>query len=481
MHTAIVWLRLDLRLADNPALHHALQHAERIIPVYIHAPEEAAPWSDGGASRWWLHHSLRALAGDLRHLGSRLVLRCEPSLSALLDLVRNSGATSVYWNRLHEPAFTRRDNEVQAALRAAGVDVHRYNGSLLHQPGAILTKTGRPYRVFTPFWRACQQSPTGPQPLPSPNALPPVPAHLKSLELDELSLLPRLPWDQGLRATCEPGEQQANMRLHAYCQTSLPTYPASRDYPDRPGTSHLSPHLHFGEISPQQVLWVLRDYAEHAAGGLTAASESLIRQVGWREFAAHVLHHYPHTPEQPLDERYRNFPWDNDKSLLTAWTRGETGIPIIDAGMRQLWYSGWMHNRVRMLVASFLVKNGGIHWLEGARWFWDTLVDADLANNTLNWQWVAGCGADAAPYFRIFNPVLQSKKFDPDGVYIRRWVPELAHLSARHLHQPWGAPQRLLHDSGLQLGRDYPYPIIDLGSSRNQTLVRFRAHLSPDR
>ncbi len=479
MTASLVWFRNDLRIADQPALHHALASGGRVIPLYIHAPDEDAPWAAGAASRWWLHHSLGALNDALTRLGGRLIIRHGDSGAALLSLIEQSGARDVYWNRSQEPAAAARDRRIAQQLAAVGVRCHTYQATLLREPGSVLNKNGAPYKVFTPFWRACQTRPSPPSPLPSPSRLPAVPRAITSLTVAELKLLPRNPWYTGLDSMWRPGETGAHQRLQAFCQSALALYPQWRDYPDRPGTTRLSPHLHFGEISAQQILWTLNDYAQRGeTDGIARAAEAVIRQLGWREFAHQILHHFPDSSDKPLNPRYGELPWRQDGGeLLRAWQRGQTGIPIVDAGMRQLWQSGWMHNRVRMIAASFLVKNCRSDWRDGARWFWDTLVDADLANNSFNWQWVAGCGADAAPYFRIFNPILQSKKFDPEGRYLRRWLPELAALPRRWIHQPWAAPQKVLDAAGIHIGADYPAPIVDLDETRRETLALFRAHL----
>ncbi len=476
MSTAIVWFRQDLRLADNPALARALARCERIVPVYIHAPEESEPWAPGAASRWWLHHALAALDVALRTRGSRLILRRGPSLEALARLARETGATHVFWNRLHEPAHRARDRRVEARLRASGVQVECANASLLFEPDSLLKDDGSPYQVFTPFWRACLRRGWPTDPIPAPQALPPVPQALSSLELEELALLPKIPWDGGLRAAWCPGEAGAQARLETFLNTALPRYAEARDRLDLAGTSRLSPHLHFGEIGPRQVAAaVRRRLALDRVAALRAHGESFLRQLVWREFAHHLLIHFPHTPEEPLDRRFTCFPWaERYRDVLAAWRRGRTGVPLVDAGMRELWATGWMHNRARMIVASFLTKNLLVPWQEGARWFWDTLVDADLANNTLGWQWAAGCGADAAPYFRVFNPVLQGRKFDPRGAYLRRHLPELAGLPDEHLHAPWATPPAVLEAAGVRLGETYPRPLVDLKASRERALARFQ-------
>jgi deoxyribodipyrimidine photo-lyase len=416
--TALCWFRLDLRRRDNPAWDAARQHGA-VVPVYIWAPEEEGAWPPGAASRWWLHHSLAALA---RELGG-LVIRRGPSLAALRQLVRETGATAVFWNRRYEPALIARDTQVKQALLADGLRVETFNSALLFEPWEIRTRTGGPYQVFTAFYRACREkmgAADGPwRPLAQARndsyRLARLPA---SVPLEQLGLLPRPNWARDF--DWEPGEAGARRRWEAF---RAGAYAAERDWPARDGTSRMSPHLHFGEIAPHR-LW-------EAAG-----AEPYRRQLIWREFAHHLLYHFPHTPERPLRPQWARFPWRQNAADLRAWQRGRTGYAVVDAGMRQLWLSGWMHNRVRMVVASFLVKDLLISWYEGARWFWDTLVDADLANNTLGWQWAAGCGADAAPYFRIFNPVTQARRFDPTGEYVRRWVsvpvaPMVDHAVAR--------------------------------------------------
>ncbi len=468
--TALVWFRNDLRLTDNPALRAAVDSGARIVPVYIHAPdEEAGEWPEGAASRWWRHRSLEALEGELRQRGARLLLRQGASLETLRALAAECGAERLYFNRLYEPALSQRDGAVTAAMEADGVRVHTHNGALLFEPGSILSGAGRPYRVFTPFWKACLAHGVERRPLPAPRRLSTPGRWPESMPLSALALNPQIAWDTGLAHQWTPGEAGARARLKTFCRDALTHYPRHRDLPAMAATSGLSPHLHFGDISPGQVLAALR-----AAGADHPGAEAAARQIVWREFAHHVLHHFPHTSDRPLDPRFENFPWRRDAKGLRAWQAGNTGIPMVDAGMRELWHTGWMHNRVRMITASLLTKHLGIHWLEGARWFWDTLVDADLANNSLNWQWVAGCGADAAPYFRIFNPVRQGERFDPQGDYVRRWLPALAALPSRWIHQPWAAPAQVLSDAGVELGKDYPRPLVDLDAGRREALARMR-------
>jgi len=478
MSTALVWFRHDLRLADNPALCAALENHQNVIPVFIHAPDELDAWQPGAASRWWLHHSLKALDGQLHEPGSRLVIRSGPdSLECLRTLIKETGATHVYWNRQYEPQHIARDKVIKSTLRDASIGVDTFNAGLLFEPWAISKKDGGPFRVFTPFWKACLKAgPAGVHCL-APQQMPAVDKKIASVSIDTLDLLPTIPWDKDFPATWQPGEAGAQAQLHAFIDGAVIDYDDNRNRPDYAGTSMLSPHLHFGEISPRQVVQAISEFADRAVQpGVIANTESYIREIGWREFAHHLLYHFPHTTDRPLDFRFESFPWRKDYTDdLRAWQRGETGIPIVDAGMRELWHSGWMHNRVRMIVASLLVKNMLIPWQAGAAWFWDTLVDADLANNTLGWQWSAGCGADAAPWFRIFNPVTQAGKFDPNGHYIRRWVPEIAALPNKYLASPWTAPADVLASCNLELGRDYPAPRIDLKTSRTRALERFQS------
>jgi deoxyribodipyrimidine photo-lyase len=472
--SAILWFRRDLRLDDNPALLAAIADHPRLLPVYIHAPEDEAPWSPGAASNWWLHHSLAALDTDLRARGSRLlILRGEP-LACLRALIRASGADAVYWNRCYEPATIARDSRIKQHLRGDGIRCDSHNASLLFEPWEIKTGDGRPFRVFSAYWRRCQPRLAEiPPPQPAPAQLPPLPtsslpqplAACPEQPLEALALLPRIGWDAAFPAHWQPGAAGAEARSAAFFAGAACDYDNARDLPAVSGTARISPHLHFGDIGPRQLL--------HAARGSAGNHDAFVRELGWREFSVQLLYHFPHTATEPLNPLFASFPWRDPvpAPLLSAWQRGHTGIPLVDAGMRELWQSGWMHNRVRMIVASFLTKNLRIPWQTGAQWFWDTLVDADLANNTQGWQWTAGCGADAAPYFRIFNPVRQGERFDPEGVYIRRWCPELARLPKRYLHQPWTAPVAILQQCGIELGVQYPRPIVDLDESRREALA----------
>jgi len=462
---AVVWFRQDLRLADNPALEAAIESGSPVLPVFVWSPEEQAPWAPGSASRWWLHQSLEKLRDSLRERGSELILRRGPATDALPGLAAESGARAIYWNRLYEPAAIARDAELKKVVRAHGLIAESFPGNVLFEPWTIRNSNGEPFRIFTAFWKACLRAPAPPPPKDAPERIPAPAKRPESLAVSELGLEPAIDWAGGLRQAWRPGEAEAAAQMRTFLGRAVEAYSVERDRPDHHGTSRLSPYLHFGEVSPRQV-W-------HGARGREGGplAEAYLRQIVWREFAYHLLFHYPETPQQPLRPEFGFVPWHLDEPSLKAWTRGKTGYPMVDAGMRELWHTGWMHNRVRMVVASFLVKHLLISWQEGAAWFWDTLVDADLANNTMGWQWVAGCGADAAPYFRIFNPVIQGEKFDPRGDYVRHWVPELARLPAAWIHQPWKAPAPVLAEAGIVLGTTYPAPIVIHEAARARALA----------
>ncbi len=469
----LVLFRNDLRISDNPALHAAAETGAPVIAAYILDNETSGRWRAGAASRWWLHYSLSALQQRLAGLGATLVLRKGPFATEALRLARDAGASATFWNRSYEPSQAAQDRALADGLVASGITPHGFNASLLFDPAAIRTNGGTGFLVFTPFWRACLSAPSPKQPLPAPKHLIAALHGLARLELAELGLLPRAPdWAQGLRETWTPGENAARNRLADFLDEGLAEYASARDRPDMPGTSRLSPHLHFGELSARTI-WHAVQHCVAAEPALQRSADKFLSELGWREFSAHLLHHTPDLPEENLRAGFDQFPWADDAKALRAWTRGQTGIPIVDAGMRELWQTGSMHNRVRMIAASFLVKHLLIDWRKGADWFWDTLVDADLASNAASWQWVAGCGADAAPFFRIFNPVLQGERFDPQGRYVRRFVPELARLPDAHIHAPWRAPQDVRDASDVQLGKTYPHPIIDLAHGRERALAAF--------
>ena len=468
---SLVWFRQDLRLADNPALIAALGRGGPITPVFIWAPDEEGQWPLGAASRWWLHRSLGQLDASLRRLGSRLIIRQGPILETLRTLLDQTGSTAVFWNRCYEPAVIERDSRVKAVLQKEGRIVKSFNGSLLFEPWTVQTQQGKPYQVFTPFWKACLATPEPAPPEDAPTLIVSPRRWPATLKLAELGLESAIDWAAGFGASWCPGEVGASEHLQLFLEEALADYPVGRNRPDRMGSSRLSPHLHFGEISVRQIWSAL--CAQRHGQRITPPDEAIriyASELGWREFAHNLLFHFPQTPQQPLRKEFALFPWQPDKGNLRAWQRGHTGYPIVDAGMRELWHTGWMHNRVRMIVASFLVKDLLIPWQEGAAWFWDTLVDADLASNTLGWQWTAGCGADAAPYFRIFNPVTQGEKFDPQGDYVRHWIPELNRLPSEWVHKPWEAPARLLAEAGIKLGSTYPLPIVDHREARSRAL-----------
>lgn len=465
----IVWFRRDLRLDDQPALADAARRGP-VVPVYIHQEDELPGWALGGASRWWLHHSLTALAEALDRLGSPLVIRSGDPESNLLEIARASGADRVHFAEALEPDTQERDEGVEHTLNQGGIETERYPANLLWPIGSVLTKAGGPSQVFSPFWRAGLATGAPPKPVSAPTNLTPPGVGPRSLEVADLELLPKIRWDKQMRSRWTPGEAGARAALKAFVRDRLEDYHEGRDRLDLPGWSAMSPFIHFGEVSVRR-LW--HTIADTPSWDSDASREHYLREVGWREFAHHLLNHFPHTPTKPLRESFGKFPWSNDAGRLKAWQRGMTGYPVVDAAMRNLWAEGWMPNRARMIVASFLCKDLLIPWQRGAEWFWDTLVDADLASNTLGWQWTAGCGADAAPYFRVFNPVSQGEKFDPEGDYVRRWVPELARLDKRVIHKPWEAEPLELSVAGVTLGEDYPYPIVDHAKARDAALAAF--------
>ena len=463
---AILWFRNDLRLADHAALHAAVESGRPLLPLFVLDDNAPGRWAPGGASRWWLHHSLAALRQSLTACGGHLTLRRGDSIAIIAELAGETGAAELFTGGCTDPAARRLD---QAVAEAFAGKLHRMRTTTLFHPDSVRTKSGGPYGVYTPFANACLALGGPKPPLPAPNAIrgatPP-----SSDRLEDWDLLPTKPdWAGGLRDTWTPGEAGAMERAEAFLEHALAGYAAARDRPADDGTSMLSPHLHFGEISAAQ-LWHMAHRRKASQG-----REIFIRELLWREFCANLLWYNPDLPDTPLKPEFGKMPWRDDEGALAAWQNGQTGVPIVDAGMRQLWRTGWMHNRVRMIVASFLIKHLMIPWQDGEAWFWDTLVDADLASNAGNWQWVAGCGADAAPYFRIFNPILQGRKFDADGAYVRQFVPELGRLDARHIHAPWEAPADALVAAGVVLGETYPAPIVDLAVGRNRALSAYAA------
>lgn len=463
MDTAVVWFRRDLRVRDNPALITAQEKGYKVLPVFVWAPDEEGEWAPGAASRWWLHNALKRLEQKLKQRGLRLVIRSGSSRDQLKDVIQSSSAKAIFWNRRYEPEIIRRDANLKEEFKRMGLEVSSHSGSLLFEPWTVATSEGKPYRVFTPFSKAVAKIPVA-EPVAHPQRPEAAEVEVDSVAVDDLKLLPKVAWDGGINTFWATQTEDAQDWLDQFLDNSLVRYHSRRDVPGEMSTSRLSPYLAWGEISPGQIHDALKTCAE-GKGKATFYNEIL-----WREFAYHVLYHFPKTPENPLQSKFNNFPWEPNEKLLTAWQQGQTGYPIVDAGMRQLWQTGWMHNRVRMIVASFLVKHLLQPWQSGARWFWDTLVDADLASNTLGWQWAGGCGADAAPYFRIFNPVIQGEKFDSKGYYVRHYLPELHRLPDEFIHKPWQAPVNVLAHSGVELGTNYPKPIVDLREGRERAL-----------
>ncbi len=469
----IVWFRQDLRLSDNPALTAAVKSGAPLIPVYILDDDNAGPWKMGGASRVWLHHSLHALNESLS--GNLACFRGDAA-SIMAALVKSTKAAAVYWNRCYEPWRMERDSRIKAALEDSGVDAQSYNGSLLFEPWTVKKDDGTPYRVFTPYFRrGCLGGAQPPEPLPGLKKFDFAPVPAKTLGIDGLKLLPRKPeprWDKEMVTHWDIGEKGAKKRLKDFLDDGLRGYKEGRNYPAQEYVSRLSPYLHFGEISPRTVWHETRQrmIADHAE----TDGDHYMSELAWREFSYSLLYYNHDLPTRPLQARFKAFPWVKSDKNLRAWQTGMTGYPIVDAGMRELWATGYMHNRVRMIVGSFLVKHLLLHWKHGEEWFWDCLVDADLANNAASWQWIAGCGADAAPYFRIFNPIGQGEKFDAKGEYVRRWCPELAKLPDDLIHKPWEAPPLILKQADVTLGKTYPAPIVDHKAARERALSAFQ-------
>lgn len=464
--TTIVWFRQDLRTRDNPALTAAAAKGA-VAPIFIFDdPTAGSRRRLGGASRWWLHHSLAALREDLGHLA----LFRGATHNLLPQIINNLGASAIYWNRCYEPHALARDKELKAWFRKRGIEVQTFNGSLLHEPWEVATGNGGPFKVYTPFWRASSAKPVE-APLPAPKLEIEMPAGIGD-RLEDWELLPQRPnWAADWPSLWTPGEAGALARFAEFARETLADYQDLRDRPALKATSRLSPHLRWGEISPRQV-WA-RAALEAEVSQKRAGANKFLSEIGWREFSYHLLYHFPTLPEASWRPEFDAYPWRESEQDLQAWRHGLTGYPLVDAGMRELWQTGWMHNRVRMITASFLIKHLRIDWRYGESWFWDTLVDADLANNAAGWQWVAGSGADAAPYFRIFNPTAQAKKLDPTGDYIRRWCPELARLQDEYIHSPFTASPAVLAQAGITLGRTYPAPIVDHDSARRAALIGY--------
>lgn len=463
----ILWFRKDLRLADNSAFAAAIAAGGPIIPVFISSSEGADGWSLGGASKWWLHQSLQSLGEALKAIGGQLILREGTSLAQLRALIEETGAKRVYWNRRYELPLRDLDASIKRQLREEGLEVESFNSSLLNEPHTASTGEGKPYKVYTPYWKKVKDRALDPVVEPDFMALQFPKGFPVSEDLDSWNLLPEISWDEAFYDHWDVSEAGAMKRLDAFLGGPVDEYAIDRDRPDVDGTSSLSPYLQWGQIGPRQIAHELKAKCDLTQKGPL----TYLKEVYWREFAYNVLYHFPQTPDRPLRSEYASFPWEHDAATLKAWQTGHTGYPIVDAGMRQLWQTGWMHNRVRMIVSSLLVKHLLHNWHAGAKWFWDTLVDADLASNTLGWQWSGGCGADAAPYFRVFNPIIQGQKFDPDGDYVKRYVPELAKVPSTFIHTPWEAPAGILEYAGVEIGHDYPAPIIEHKKGRERALA----------
>lgn len=465
--TTIVWLREDLRLFDNPALHYAASRGE-VIPVFIY------PESLGGASYWWLHNSLNMLTKSFLEQGVTLILRTGDPVTILSGLCAELEVDSIAWNRVYSPTGIRVGSDLKARLSEQGIKSRSFNAQLLIEPTQILNKQGLPFKVFTPFWRHCLSC-LDPEPVVGVPVFKQTSHLIKSEPLDSWGLLPNSPdWSEGLAERWRPGEEGAQLRWQHFIERGASRYKDGRDIPKEENTSMLSPHLAFGEISPKQIWFDTQD----AMASREVDSENgnkFLSEMGWREYSRYLLVHFPHITNQPFNVKFANFPWQSNPSLVLAWQQGKTGYPIVDAGMRELWATGYMHNRVRMIAASFLIKHCMTHWKEGMDWFWDTLVDADVANNTASWQWVAGCGTDASPYFRVFNPILQGEKFDKEGVYIKKWVPELAALDTKYINKPWEADPMSLQHAGVRLGDNYPLPVVDHKEARECALAAYKS------
>lgn len=459
---SILWFRQDLRLSDNPALTASIAEGD-LLPIYILDDESSSEHSAGGASRWWLHHSLNTLNNSLN---GKLNLYKGSAANIFSDLCSRFHVDSVFWNRCYEPWSIARDKQIKQKLLSQGVHAQSFNGSLLHEPWALLKKDGSPYKVFTPYHRQASTLDTVTPTLPTPS-ISAISHDPKSLTLEQLSLLPTTTWDGGFYDCWTPGEAGAHTALKEFLNTSLINYKDGRDYPSLNAVSRLSPHLHFGEISPREIVNASRSLSDDGN------CEHFLREIRWREFSYYLLFHWPDLPHKNLKSNFDNFPWENNSISLKLWQQGLTGYPLVDAGMRELWQTGFMHNRVRMITASFLIKNLRVDWRLGANWFWDCLVDADLASNSASWQWVAGSGTDASPYFRIFNPVTQGEKFDADGTYTKQYLPELKNLPNKYLFRPWEAPAEVLQTANIKLGETYPLPIVDIKESRQQALAAY--------
>jgi len=462
-NVSIIWFRQDLRLRHNPALTAACK-AANVLPIYILDDENAGKYRMGGASRWWLHHSLNALDSSL---GNALNVYYGDAATVISDLCQRFTVDAVYWNRCYEPNHIAQSKCIKQQLSSQGIKAHSINGSLLNEPWSVLKKDGNPYKVFTPYHREASKIDRPITLLPAPVLPRLLTSDPHSNSLEALSLLPITSWDAGFYECWTPGEAGALSALNTFLYNGINDYKDGRDKPALKAISRLSAHLHFGDISPQQIINALLAIADDQN------CEHFKREIRWREFSYYLLFHFPNLPDTNLKAKFDYFPWENNAAWLMKWQQGLTGYPLVDAGMRELWQTGHMHNRVRMVTASFLIKNLLIDWRLGARWFWDCLVDADLASNSASWQWVAGCGTDASPYFRVFNPIIQGEKFDPQGDYTKRYLPELQELPDKYLFRPWEAPPEVLKKANITLGQTYPLPMVDIKQSRQKALESY--------
>lgn len=463
--SCIVWFRQDLRLEDNPALQAALKQSfDHVIPLYVY--DEKGTLSIGEASKWWLHHSLKALEHSLKEYNTRLIVQKGPLERVLKHLSEQHPVQAVYFNHRYEPAAVKQESLLLKLAKNLGWACEGFHGNLLFPPETIMNAQGKPFQIYSAFLKQTFKIPPKIE-LSYPRKIPSLPSKVLSLTIEQLHLLPKIHWTQEIEAHWIPGEDNAKKRLRDFMKRELKSYAKRRNYPTEEATSRLSPYLHFGEIAVGRVFHEIKKKTK-------TAHHPFINELIWREFASHLLYFFPQTSFKSFKTSFSSFPWKKKPAFMKRWQRGLTGYPIVDAGMRQLWRMGWMHNRVRMVVASFLIKDLLIPWQKGAKWFWDTLLDADLANNTLNWQWCAGCGADAMPFFRVFNPVLQGKKFDSKGEYIKKYLPELKDLPSRWIHEPWNAPKEILKQANVILGKTYPKPIIEHEEAKKQAVAYYK-------
>ena len=464
----VMWFRQDLRLADNPALTNALEDG-KTLPIFILDNVNSKEHINGAASKWWLHHSLSKLNKSLKN---KLCFFIGNPIDILDEIHKQFEISNIFWSRCYEPWRIKRDKKIKKHFNDQNVNVNTFNGSLLWEPWNIAKKDGTPYKVFTPYYRkGCLNSDKPRMPLPAPNLSNLISIDNHDLKIEDLELMPKHNWYSKMISLWSPGEEGAHSKIEEFISNGLNNYKEGRNFPSNQNVSQLSPHLHFGEVSPNQVWY--RAKTKEGKLGIKKDLDHFLSELGWREFSFNLLYHFPFLPKENLQKKFDNFPWDNDKDKLKKWQKGLTGYPIVDAGMQELWQTGYMHNRLRMVVGSFLVKNLLLHWHHGERWFWDCLIDADLASNSAGWQWIAGSGADAAPYFRIFNPITQGQKFDPDGKYTRKYLPVLNDMPDKFLFNPWEAPEDVLRSAGVKLGENYPLPIVEIGSSRQKALEAF--------